>query len=191
MSLTTIFWVLASVLILTFFAGVGAVLIVMAGKNRREDHVRKTGEVVVGWIVQANNVLFQRGQDDAPAQVLITFDRELADDPDQMQDMAQHLGSLKEAPLRTRREAELAELVRDETARFWRRDKLPRAFTGGQVVYSVAVMVRRRYLPRGRLTEPYIYCVALPGPNGGQVYMTEYPQGHDGTPPRRYRRRDD
>jgi hypothetical protein len=184
-------FLLAGLLILAFFAGLGAVLFWIARKNRREDEVRESGQVVVGWIVQANRVLYEKYQMDAPAQVLITFDRELAEDIDQMRELAEDLGRLKEGWARTPDEDRLARLVRDETARFGRRDPLPKRFTGGPTVYSVAVMVRRRYLPRGRITYPYIYCVAQPGRDGGEVYMTEYPEDHDGSPPRRYRRRHD
>jgi len=185
-----IVWGLSAICTLVFFAGVGAILLFLAARNRRADRVRETGEVVVGWVVQANQVLWVRRPEDAPAQVLITFDRDLANDPERMRALAVDLGRLKEGRLRNREEAMLAELVRDERARFSRRNPLPKKFTGGPTVYSVAVMVRRRLLPRGRITEPYIYCVALPGRDGGEVYMTDYPEDHDGTPPRRRRRRD-
>lgn len=86
-------------------------------------------------------------------------------------------------------EEEIAQLVIDETARFSTRYRLPRKFTGGPTVYSIAVMVRRKYMPAGRITLPYIYCVAMPGADGGAMYKTEYPDDYDGRPPRRRRRR--
>ena len=149
------------------------------------------GDPVVGFIVQANNVLWVRGTGDNAAQILITFDPELADDPERMMRLARKLGRLKSEPPDDDMEEEIARLVIDETARFSTRYRLPRKFTGGPTVYSIAVMVRRKYLPAGRLTLPYIYCVGLPGADGGEVFMTEYPNDYDGRPPRKRRSRRD
>lgn len=181
-------FVLTAILSFAFFAGIGGLFFWMARRDRQEKETRRNGEVVVGWIVQANNVLWEKGHGDNAAQVLITFDRDLAHDTEEMQHLARKLGRLKEGRLANAREERLAQLVRDETARFSTRYKLPREFTGGPTVYSIAVMIRRMYLPSRRITLPYIYGVAMPGPNGGRVYMTEYPEDHDGRPPARRRR---
>jgi hypothetical protein len=106
-----------------------------------------------------------------------------------MHELALRLGRLKEVKPADEMEEEIAQLVIDETARFSTRYELPKRFTGGPVVYSIAVMIRRKHLPDGKITLPYIHCVGLPGDDGGEVYMTEYPDEEDGDRPRRRRPR--
>jgi hypothetical protein len=182
--------ILGSICLVLFVAAVVFLVVIGMREKKREEKVRAEGVPTLGWIVQANNVLWEEGSGDNAAQILITFDEELKDDPERMLELALKLGRLKSEPPEDDMEEEIAQLVIDETARFSTRYKLPRKFTGGPVVYSIAVMVRRKYLPEGKITLPYIHCVGLPGKDGGAVYMTEYPDEDDDRP-RRRRRRDD
>ncbi|HEX3150977.1 MAG TPA: hypothetical protein VHR66_23055 [Gemmataceae bacterium] len=186
-----LWWILGAICSLLVVVALLFLAIHMIRSSRHEADVRENGEPVVGFIVQANNVLWQKGYGDNAAQILITFDRELADDPEQMLKLARRLGKLKSKPPRDDMEEEIAQLVIDETARFSTRYRLPKKFTGGPTVYSIAVMIYRRFLPDRRITLPYVYCVGLPGDDGGAVYMTEYPDDYDGRPPARRRRHRD
>jgi hypothetical protein len=184
-------WMVAgSICLLLFVAAVAFLVVIGIREKKREEHVKATGVPLTGWLVQANSVLFEEGTGDNAAQILVTFDEELAGDTERMQELAMKLGRLKSEPPADDMEEEIAQLVIDETARFSTRYKLPREFTGGPVVYSIAVMIRRKYLPEGKITLPYIHCIGLPGPDGGEVYMTEYPDEDDDRPRRRRPRRD-
>lgn len=185
-----LWWILGGLCILLVAAAVVIVAVITVRYARHEREVMEHGEAIRGWIVQANNVLWEEGREDNAAQILITFDRDLQHDSERMLELALKLGRLKEGQPADRMEAEIAQLVIDETARFSTRGKLPMRFTGGPTVYSTAVMVRRKYLPDGKISLPYVHCLALPGDDGGEVIMTEYPD-EDERPPRTRRQRRD
>lgn len=126
-----------------------------------------------GWIVQANMALWEEGPHDAPAQLLVSFpgDREAPDGP--LRALADRLAELKTRPPADDVERSVAGLVTDETYRPGDRVLLPLAFTGGLEVHSVHVWILRRLLPRGKLTIPFVRCMAIPG-SSGEVLMVSY-----------------
>lgn len=87
--------VLGSICLLLVVALVVVIIILTARSAARKRRVMDEGEPVVGFIVQANNVLWERGTGDNAAQILISFDPDLADDPDRMLRLARKLGRLK------------------------------------------------------------------------------------------------
>jgi hypothetical protein len=143
-------------------------------KSRRQ-HVFANGTAVIGWLVQANNALFQPGTSGDPAQVLISFPGDRAASIEELADLAERVARLKSARPADAVEKQVTRLVRDETYRPTERYLLPREFTGGLEVYSVHIYVERNLLPEGRITTPYFHCVAIPG-DEGVVYMLPYPE---------------
>ena len=118
-------------------------------------------------MVQANNELFRPGAEDAPAQLLLSFD---APDGEGLDELAAEVGRLKSEAPATDAERAVAATVRDEAYRPGTWVRLPDEFTGGLVVYSVHVMVERRLLPGGLLTGRWLPCRAAPGATG-RVYL--------------------
>jgi hypothetical protein len=138
-----VWWILGGTCAFLVVAVIAFVVVVVVRDVRREKDVRACGEPILGWIVQANNILFEEGTRDSAAQILITFDPQLQRDRERMRALAEELGRLKEEDPEDELEEELAPLVTDETARFSKRYKLPERFTGGPTVYSTAVMIKR------------------------------------------------
>lgn len=130
---------------------------------RRRSQTLADGVRVVGWLVQANNLLFQPGNASAPALLLISFE---SPDGTGLERLAAEVARLKSEQPKTGIEKAVATLVRDETYRPEVRVKLPADFTGGIEVYAVNVWIERGFLPEGRLTQGRIVCRALPGHTG-------------------------
>jgi|GEM_PF-3003629 len=122
--------------------------------NRRRKHVLDAGEHTWGWLVQANNDLFKKGDMDLPALIIISPDEETNDDEEFMTELADDIMTLKgEDPeeLDDSGEAKVAKLMADETYIEGRRDKLPKSFTDGKTVYLVHFYVFRDDLPGKKL----------------------------------------
>lgn len=170
-----LWWILGFVCIgLLCLAVIGLVLTARAERQRYQ-HVMAEGVSAIGWLVQANNILFQPGDSSAPAQVLLSFEGQRAADLDQLAEIARRIGRLKSAPPADALEEEVAKLVTDEAYRPTVRHRLPEEFTGGLEVHSAHVWIDRSLLPEGRITQPYIHCKAIPG-DEGMVYMVPYPE---------------
>src|SRR3954470_12321806 len=70
---------------LTVVAVVGLLLLARIDTRNRERTLGR-GEPTIGWIIQANNNLFEAGHMDYPALVLISPDEETANDEEYMTD---------------------------------------------------------------------------------------------------------
>lgn len=158
-------WVLSAYLI--GIAAVLSVLLLIGGRviwHRRRAFA--DGKRLVGWIVQANNLLFRSGDESAPALVLISFTHPNGEG---LESLAREVGRLKQQTPTTSVEREVAKIVRDETYRPLVRYRLPSGFTPGMEVYAVNVWVERKWLPEGRLTDMRLVCRAIPGSSGAVV----------------------
>jgi hypothetical protein len=133
--------------------------------NKRRDRVLEEGEQTHGWLVQANNELFAKGDTDLPALVIISPDPETNDDEEYMTELADDIMTLKgEDPddCDTEGEAKVAKLMADETYIEGRRDKLPKSFTDGKTVYLVHFYVFREHLPSKKLGDsPKVACAII------------------------------
>src|SRR5882724_2219027 len=63
--------------------------------NKRRDRVLKEGEKTHGWLVQANNELFEKGDSDMPALIVISPDEETNDDAEFMTKLAEEIMDVK------------------------------------------------------------------------------------------------
>ena len=148
-------------------AVVVAILSAIAGRvvwSRRR--ALADGKRVVGWIVQANQLLFRAGQESAPALLLVSFTHP---DGQGLEPLASEMARLKQGHPSTPAERELAKIVRDERFRPLVRYRLPTSLTPGMEVYAVNVWVERKWLPQGRLTQSRLLCRAIPGDRGAVV----------------------
>jgi hypothetical protein len=126
----------------------------------KKKHTLGRGEATIGWLVQANSLLFQRGPMDHPALVLISPDKDTANDEEFMVELAGRVMELKGTHGRDRDEQYVSRLVTDEDYVEGKRDQLPKSFAGRSNVYAAHVMIHREHLPERKLDGPMIHlCV--------------------------------
>jgi hypothetical protein len=135
------------------------------------------GQPVLGWIVQANNALYEPGETDRPAQILITFDPSVSDPAAVLSEITARVAALKDEDPRDPVKAEVARLINDESYRPYERAQLPAAFTGGPEVFSTHVWVKRSLLPMGVLDLPFVRCRAVKDDETSRVLMVGYEAG--------------
>jgi hypothetical protein len=140
---------------------------------RQEQFTRllaERGVFTTAALVQANPLLYERGEETLPALVLVTFEKDLADREALLRRLARRAYDLKEYRPRNDDEREVADIVlaNDQGATYHRREQLPRSFTGGLVVFAADLWLFRPYLRHGRLEgEKIIPVLAEPGLRGG------------------------
>ena len=140
--------------------------IIMNSKlNKERDRILEEGEHTHGWIVQANDELFKKGDSDMPALIVVSPDEETNDDEEFMTELTESISTLKgQDPddVADAGEAKVAELMADESYVEGRRDKLPKSFTDGKKVYLVHVYVFREHLRNKRLSSnPKLPCAIV------------------------------
>src|SRR5436309_435654 len=107
------------------------ILIFLAVKDyKSKQRIIAEGEHTVGWLVQANWNLFEKGVMDLPALVLISPDDETNDDREFMTDLADVIMDVKgyDPDDCDGDDALIAELMADETYVAGKRDKLPASY---------------------------------------------------------------
>jgi hypothetical protein len=179
-------WILGGVCTLMVLAGVAFVIYAVVRDNKRRDYSLEHGERTHGWLVQANSALFEKGDMDLPALVVISPDEETNDDEEFMTELAADIMALKDENGkvigRTKAERFVSKLMSDERYIEGKQDQLPTEFTRGREVYLVHIYIYRDHLPRKKLTEPKVPCVIVWG-DESQMVCTR--------PVGRKRRRDD
>jgi hypothetical protein len=125
--------------------------------RKRRAYTLENGEKTHGWLVQANNALFEDGNMDLPALVVMSPDPETNDDEEFMTDLAERIMELKSESGgvvgRTKIERAVSRLMSDEMYVEGKRDKLPDEFTDDRDVYLVHIYVYRDHLPAKRLED--------------------------------------
>jgi hypothetical protein len=149
---------------------VGLLALYMKAVDRK---IVREGRTLFAPIVQANNLLFEWGKDDLPAQVLICFEPDSPQLRRQLLDIASTVATLKTQEPATADAEFVAEIVRNETPRWGRRDRLPDSFTGGLNVYAVPVTVIRAHLPGRALQRKFIFVRGMPGIEGDVVMISD------------------
>ncbi|MCC6698235.1 MAG: hypothetical protein IT365_21610 [Candidatus Hydrogenedentes bacterium] len=122
---------------------------------RQQDLLIREGEIVWAAVVQANELLFDKGPEDHPAMVVYCPDRSVDSRPEWLGELASYLFDLKNTTPQDAGERQLADMITDELERGlgW---TVPASITGGMVVRSTSVMVIRRHLPGGVLAETFL-----------------------------------
>jgi hypothetical protein len=116
--------------------------------------LQREGAVALAVLVQANATLFERGADDAPANVIYTTDHDAEQPVVRMLGVAQKLFSLKGTKPEDPDEARFARMVSYELGRDFR-VTVPESLSGGLDLTYTTIMVHRKHLPDGRLVAPY------------------------------------
>ena len=119
------------------------------------------GHVVFGTIVQANTLLFERGKDDCPANLIFSLDSYFDEHLDELGQIATETYLLKENKTHQRNLDAVGLLLANETKREFNR-KLPVVLTGGREVYLTTVMIHRKHLPMRRLIGSWLLLLVLP-----------------------------
>lgn len=120
----------------------------------RQGTLRKTGEIVWGHIVQANNELFSRGFDDLPADVIFSFDPHYDDAVGELGQIASDLFALKGTKPEDPSARKIARNLTSEITRSWKLP-VPAYLTGGREVFMTTIMVIRAHIPNRHLSESY------------------------------------
>lgn len=125
---------------------------------RRRRRVIAEGDQTTGWLVQANDKLFEEGQLDLPAFVLISPDKATAEDAEFMGEVLAWVGSLKDTEPDDPDEAEVAAFVTDEMYQEGKRLRIAPGLVNGREVYIAHIYIYRGDLPWRKLTEPTVAC---------------------------------
>ncbi len=129
---------------------------------RERMRVLETGQVVWAALVQANQLLFEPGTLDCPAAAVYGLDPSFDRDPDELRRIAHELFALKGTTPADPALRQAADDITNEMARRYNM-RLPDALTGGRDVYMTCIMVHRRHLPTGYLTQGLFPLVVAPG----------------------------
>jgi hypothetical protein len=124
-------------------------------------YVIANGTATHGWLVQANSSLFEEGNMDDPALVVISPDEETNNDEAFMTDIAERVMALKGEDGENRDERIVAKLMADETYIAGRWDELPESFTDGKTVFLVHIKIYRDHLPWKKLTGNKVQCAII------------------------------
>jgi hypothetical protein len=144
----------------------------MAVYRDREKLLRE-GAVVLAVLVQANALLFERGADDAPANVLYTTDQDAERPVPRMLSVAHKIFSLKETKPEDPDEAHFARMVTYELGRDFRVTVPDRLSDGLDLTYTT-IMVHRKHLPDGRLVAPYFPLLIHPESRAAMILPARY-----------------
>jgi hypothetical protein len=148
-----------------------------------EKNVEAKGKPFFAAIVQAHAGMYSAGTTDSAAQVLICFEG--------VPNLEVYLQQLAARALKLSRtirvgkdkvsDVDAALAVMDTRYQPRKRTLLPSEFTGGHAVYCAYVMLRRKHLPAGRLSKPWIACKAFPGSRGRLVMTSDSELQSQGT----------
>lgn len=131
------------------------------------------GDIVPAVLVQANAALFERGADDAPANVIYTTDAEAEQPVARMLEVARRIFALKDTKPEDPDEARFARMVSYELGRDFR-VTVPDRLSGGLDLTYTTIMVHRRHLPEGRLAVPYFPLLIHPESRAAMILPARY-----------------
>ena len=141
----------------------------------------RKGVPVRAALVQANDALFQEGQDDLPGLVVFCTDGRAGDM--ELLDLADRVFGLRKLSPTDPDQAAVARLAADERFVCYGRDRLPRSFAGAREVYVGHLQFHRPFLTGGRLTDPLLDCLAEPGERGMLELIPQVPAAASAEPP--------
>ncbi len=125
--------------------------------------VYREGGVVWGHLVQANTLLFERGEDDCPAEVLFSLEDPKLVDPNALAHLAHDIFCLKGTTPANPELLPIAEHLTDEMTRVFGLP-VPRAISSELRCHLSSSFFMRKHLPGGRLVSSLIPLVVDPNP---------------------------
>jgi hypothetical protein len=118
---------------------------------RQQDVLWRHGSVVWGCLVQANEKLFSPGAEDCPALAIYGLHPSFDGKPELLGRIANSLFAVKGKEVRDPELMEFSQALAAEKERP-QRMRVPRSLSGEHPVFLGSIMVVRRHLPRGFLT---------------------------------------
>ena len=140
---------------------------------RDQGKLLREGNIVPAVLVQATALLFERGADDAPANVIYTTDSDAEQPVARMLEVARKIFSLKDTKPDDADEARFARMVSYELGRDFR-VTVPEKLSGGLDLTYTTIMVHRRHLPEGRLAVPYFPLLIHPESRASMILPARY-----------------
>ena len=128
---------------------------------RRQRRLRREGRVAWGVLVQANKLLFEPGPWDHPASVIYSPDSSFDDSLPDLGTLAHGLYDVKGEHVADPQLQEFSRVLADELDRAPGL-QVPPSLTGGRKVFHTAIMIVRKHLPQGYVTNGYFPLVVDP-----------------------------
>lgn len=125
---------------------------------------RRNGRPVRAALVQANNGMYEPGEDDLPGMVLYAVDDRISDE--QLREWAQAVFALKNTEPDDSIDAAVAAITSDERFLWYGRHRIPRRIVGKLDVFAAHLQFHRPFLDEGYLDGQMIMCVVEPGERG-------------------------
>lgn len=121
---------------------------------RDQDKLLREGDVALGVLVQANSLLFKRGVSTGPANVLYMTEGDVANPAIRLMEIADNIYSLKGTKPDDPDQLKFARMVSYEMGRDFR-VSVPASLSNGLDVTYTTIMIHRKHLPYGYLTNIY------------------------------------
>ena len=145
----------------------------LMGVFRDRGKLLREGNIVPAVLVQTNALLFERGADDAPANVIYSTDADAEQPVARMLEVARKIFSLKDTKPEDADEARFARMVSNELGRDFR-VTVPERLSGELDLTYTTIMVHRRHLPEGRLAVSYFPLVIHPESRAAMILPARY-----------------
>ena len=125
--------------------------------------LRRDGRVVWGYFIQANRLLYSPGGDDCPAEVVYSLDDSNPICPEELDEVAGELASLKHTMPADPELASIADYLTDERTRVYGKP-VPRAISPRYSCQISTIYIVRKHLPKpGRfLRQPLLPIIVHP-----------------------------
>jgi hypothetical protein len=127
---------------------------------RHREMLLREGRVVWGHLIQANSLIFEPGPDDVPGACAYCPDYHTHDDLSRLAEIAGNLFKLREKST-TAEEKAFGAILAGEKERFFQRP-VPKTLTKGSPVFASCLMINRKHLPAGVLSNSYFPILVHP-----------------------------
>jgi|GEM_PF-6549037 len=132
---------------------------------KQQERIRRDGRIIWCAVVQANGNLFQPGPWDHGASVLWSLDPYFDANVDELLSIARECYALKGVDQTEADALRFSQMITNEMIRGMRLPA-PAKLTGGREVFHSSLMVARKHLPSGHLTENIMPVWVDPNPTG-------------------------
>ncbi|MCP4155230.1 MAG: hypothetical protein GY757_46320 [bacterium] len=131
---------------------------------REYEQLLTWGTVVWAYVIQANTLLFEKGEDDSPAAVVYSMDSYYDQNCDELGELANSLYEMKEMDAESIN-PELRMTAHSITNEYdcLFNTLVPDSLTQGRRVYGTNLMIHRKHLPAAYLERGYFPILAMPG----------------------------
>ena len=164
-------------------AGVAGIWLLrsLATIKARAVKLEREGEIVKAWVVFANENLYQRNRSSTSWKALFvcTFE-DLPDLEDRLEEWAEGIRKFEVEDESIHEEDAIAAVLRTQIG-YPHPIRVPDRITNGHEAYFISFSVLCRWLPKGKLTKPYVYCKFYKGEDrdDGDARMVPYSEADE------------